>query len=91
MPQKVWNSPVASPASIPARKAHSTAIQTGTPLMVSSTHTAPPVARGAVYRQVRHIQDAEGEVDANGHDAPDEALPHCVRHGAQEGDEKVHG
>ena len=31
-------------------------------------------AKGAVHRQVRHIQDAVGDVDADGHDAPDQAL-----------------
>ena len=30
----------------------------------------------AVHRQVRDIQDAEGDVDPDGHDAPDETLGH---------------
>ena len=31
-------------------------------------------AKGTVYGQVSHIQDAVGQVHTNGHDAPDEAL-----------------
>ena len=31
-------------------------------------------AERVVHRQVGHIQDAVGQVDANGHDAPDQAL-----------------
>ena len=34
-------------------------------------------AEGAVHGQVRHIKDAVGKVNADGHDAPDEAL--CAR------------
>jgi len=31
-------------------------------------------AKGAIHGQVRHIQDAIGQVNANGHNAPDKAL-----------------
>ena len=45
MPQRVWKRPVTRPASMPARKAHSRAIQGLQPRRISMTHRAPPVAR----------------------------------------------
>ena len=44
MPIAVWNRPVTRPASMPAMIAHSSAIQTLTPAIISMMHTAPPVA-----------------------------------------------
>ena len=44
IPMAVWNTPVSSPASIPAMTAHSSATHTFTPFSISITHTAPPVA-----------------------------------------------
>ena len=44
MPQAVWNRPVTSPASTPARKAPSMARGIGAPAMVSMMKVAPPVA-----------------------------------------------
>ena len=44
MPMAVWNTPVSRPASIPAKMAHSSASHTFTPLSISITQTAPPVA-----------------------------------------------
>ena len=53
-------------------------------------HRAPG-AQGAVYRQVREIQDFKGNVHPQRHQAPDQALCDCVRHLGQERGEKVHG
>ena len=38
----------------------------------------------AVNGQVRHIQDAEGDVDADAHDGPDEPLRDRAGHGVEE-------
>lgn len=43
IPMAVCSSPVMAPAIIPAMKAHSSATQTLTPLVISMIHTAPPV------------------------------------------------
>ena len=45
---------------------------------------------GAIHGEVRHIQDAEGEVDADGHQAPDQALPHGAGQGVQQSGEEIH-
>lgn len=44
MPISVWNMPVASPASMPARNAAPIATHTLQPPMISTAATAPPVA-----------------------------------------------
>ena len=53
-------------------------------------HRAPG-AQGAVYRQVRKVQDFIGDVHPQRHQAPDQALGYGVRHLGQERGEKVHG
>ena len=44
MPMKVCRMPVTRPASMPARNAHSSAIQRLTPCVMRTRQTAPPVA-----------------------------------------------
>ena len=44
IPISVWKQPVASPASRPAAKAASRAVQTLYPEVISTAATAPPVA-----------------------------------------------
>ncbi len=46
--------------------------------------------QGAVYCQIRHIQDLIGDVYADGHNAPDETLTKGAGHGAQKGEKEVH-
>ena len=41
-------------------------------------------AHGAVYRQVRQVQDFKGDVDADGHDAPDQSLGGHTRQGVDQ-------
>ena len=41
-------------------------------------------AEGAVHGQVGHIQDAVGEINADGHDAPDKALCTGTRQSARQ-------
>ena len=50
------------------------------------THDADRTAKaqGAVYRQVGNIQDAEGKVNANRHNGPNQALRQCARHGIEQ-------
>ena len=50
----------------------------------------PPGGQGAVRRQVGHVQNAVGDIDADGHDAPDQALAHGARHGFQQGGQEFH-
>ena len=47
-------------------------------------------AEGAVNGQVRHIQNAVGNVHADGHDAPDEALCHSAGHGVYQRGQEIH-
>ena len=62
------------PVARPASRAMKSAAQTFMP--ESQAHNADRAAgaKGTVYGQVSHIQDAVGQVHTNGHDAPDEAL-----------------
>ena len=85
MPHCVWNRPVTKPASIPARKAHSNAspsVQT-----CPDQHDGHGAAGGqrAVHRQISYIQNTEGDVDADGHQAPDQALGHSARQRIEKG------
>ena len=79
MPMAVCSSPVMAPAIIPAMKAHSSATQTLTPLVISMIHTAPPVQYGSIHRQVGQIQDLKGDINADGHEPPNQALGQGAR------------
>lgn len=50
----------------------------------SSAAESTAKAQGAVYRQVGNIQDAEGKVNANRHNGPNQALRQCARHGIEQ-------
>ena len=73
MPIKVWSRPVTRPVAGPASSAMKSAAQTFMPESRHMTQTAAG-AEGAVHGQVCHVKDAVGQIHANGHDAPDEAL-----------------
>lgn len=45
----------------------------------------------AINGQIRHIQNAEGDVDADGHDAPGKALSGCAGQGVHQRSQKTHG
>ena len=47
-------------------------------------------AEGAVNGQIGHIQNAVGNVHADGHDAPDEALCHSAGHGVYQRGQEIH-
>ena len=68
--RKMSSRPVTKPVARPA----STAASRDTPdvLAREQAHDADCAAgaEGAVHGQVRHIKDAVGEVNADGHDAP---------------------
>ena len=68
--------------------------QQGHPYVVAMEHHhdahGTAGAHGAVYRQVRQVQDFKGDVDADGHDAPDKALGQSPWQGIEQVREKVH-
>ena len=84
MPQAVWNRPVTSPASTPARNAPSIASGTGAPRHGQHDEGGAAGSHGAVHRQVGHVQDPERDVDADGHDAPDQSLGGHTRQGVDQ-------
>ena len=59
---------------------------------VEHQHHADCAARaeGAVNGQIGHIQNAVGNVHADGHDAPDEALRHSAGHGVYQRGQEIH-
>ena len=59
---------------------------------VEHQHHADRAARaeGAVNGQIGHIQNAVGNVHADGHDAPDEALCHSAGHGVYQRGQEIH-
>ncbi len=74
IPMKVWSRPVTRPVARPASRAMKKRcpdVHAG-----EQAHNADRAAGGkrAVHRQIRHVKDAVGDIYADRHDAPDEAL-----------------
>ena len=88
MPQAVWNRPVTrqhtGQRGCHKGDAHRHAVE--------HQHHADCAARaeGAVNGQIGHIQNAVGNVHADGHDAPDEALCHSAGHGVYQRGQEIH-
>ena len=85
MPQAVWNRPVTSPASIPARNAPSSASRHRRPRHGQhDAQAAPPVAMVPSTVRSATSRIAERDVDADGHDAPDQSLGGNARQGVDQ-------